>query len=105
MQIAVLPMPRGSGRLARLARQRGFVAGRCVPAAELERGLVPRRPAGCERARQISHLRSRSSSPSGEGGRAIHSPGPYFAIRNHAGYARALGDLLSALTHGLLLPS
>src|SRR5207245_5274267 len=33
-----------------------------------------------------------------------HSPGPYFAIRNHAGYARALGDLLAALTEGLLGP-
>src|SRR5439155_13139113 len=33
-----------------------------------------------------------------------HSPGPYFAIRNHAGYARALGDLLAALTEGLLEP-
>src|SRR6267378_1758553 len=103
MQIAVLPdAARVEERLARLARQRGFVAGKVACSlAELERGLV--------REAQQAGACPQIASPFAlqlalrEAART-HSPGPYFAIRNHAGYARALGDLLSALTHGLLPP-
>ena len=103
MQIAVLPdAARVEERLARLARQRGFVAGKVACSlAELERGLV--------REAQQAGTCPQIASPFAlqlalrEAARN-HSPGPYFAIRNHAGYARALGDLLSALTHGLLPP-
>src|SRR6266478_3919305 len=103
MQIAVLPdAARVEERLARLARQRGFVAGKVACSlAELERGLVreAQQAGTCPQiaspfALQLA-LREAARNP---------SPGPYFAIRNHAGYARALGDLLSALTHGLLPP-
>lgn len=103
MQIAVLPdATRVEERLARLARQRGFVAGKVACSlAELERGLVreAQQAGACPQiaspfALQLA-LREAARN---------HSPGPYFAIRNHAGYARALGDLLSALTHGLLPP-
>src|SRR5207237_7353202 len=34
-----------------------------------------------------------------------HSPGPYFAVRNQPGYARALGELLAALGQGLIEPA
>src|SRR5712671_1495543 len=103
MQIAVLPdAARVEERLARLARQRGFVAGKVACSlAELERGVV--------REAQQAGACPQIASPFAlqlalrEAART-HSPGPYFAIRNHAGYARALGDLLSALTHGLLPP-
>src|SRR6267378_3915236 len=103
MQIAVLPdAARVEERLARLTRQRGFVAGKVACSlAELERGLV--------REAQQAGTCPQVASPFAlqlalrEAARN-HSPGPYFAIRNHAGYARALGDLLSALTHGLLPP-
>jgi ATP-dependent helicase/nuclease subunit B len=103
MQIAVFPdAARVEERLARLARQRGFVAGKVACSlAELERGLVreAQQAGACPQiaspfALQLA-LREAARS---------HSPGPYFAIRNHAGYARALGDLLSALAHGLLPP-
>ena len=103
MQIAVLPdAARVEERLVRLARQRGFVAGKVACSlAELERGLVreAQQAGACPQiaspfALQLA-LREAARN---------HSPGPYFAIRNHAGYARALGDLLSALTHGLLPP-
>src|SRR5882724_7841148 len=95
MQIAVLPdAARVEERLARLARQRGFVAGKVACSlAELERGLV--------REAQQAGTCPQIASPFAlqlalrEAARN-HSPGPYFAIRNHAGYARALGDLLSA---------
>src|SRR5882672_9805659 len=104
MQIAVLPdAARVEERLARLARQRGFVAGKVACSlAELERGLV-------REAQQVGAC-PQIASPFAlqlalrEAARN-HSPGPYFAIRNHAGYARALGDLLSALMHGLLPPA
>ena len=104
MQIAVLPdAARVEERLARLARQRGFVAGKVACSlAELERALV--------REAQTAGACPQIASPFAlqlalrEAARN-HSPGPYFAIRNHAGYARALGDLLSALMHGLLPPA
>ena len=104
MQIAVLPdAARVEERLARLARQRGFVAGKVACSlAELERRLVreAQQAGACPQiaspfALQLA-LRAAARN---------HSPGPYFAIRNHAGYARALGDLLSALMHGLLPPA
>src|ERR1700737_3673844 len=103
MQIAVLPdATRVEERLARVGAPPGFVAaqGRWTP-AELERGLVreAQQAGACPQiaspfALQLA-LREAARN---------HSPGPYFAIRNHAGYARALGDLLSALTEGLLEP-
>ena len=82
MQIAVLPdAARVEERLARLARQRGFVAGKVACSlAELERALV-------------REAQTAGACPQ------------IFAIRNHAGYARALGNLLSALMHGLLPPA
>ena len=101
--IAVLPdAARVEERLARLARQRGFVAGKVAcTLAELERALIREAqqagacpPVASPFALQLA-LREAARS---------HSPGPYFAIRGQAGYARALGDLLSALTQGLLSP-
>src|SRR6266404_1773508 len=103
MQIAVLPdAARVEERLARLARQRGFVAGKVACSlAELERGLV-REAQQAGTCPQIASPFALQLAPR-EAARNP-SPGPYFAIRNHAGYARALGDLLSALMHGLLPP-
>src|SRR5262249_9811597 len=101
--IAVLPdSARVEERLARLARSRGFVAGKVACSlAELERALIreAQQAGACPQiaspfALQLA-LREAARN---------HSPGPYSAIRNQAGYARALGDLLSALTQGLLPP-
>src|SRR5467141_651100 len=104
MQIAVLPdAARVEERLARLARQRGFVAGKVACSlAELERGLVreAQQAGACPQIASPFALQLALSAAARN-----HSPGPYFAIRNHAGYARALGDLLSALMHGLLPPA
>src|SRR5467141_4992501 len=104
MQIAVLPdAARVEERLARLARQRGFVAGKVACSlAELERGLVreAQQAGACPQVASPFALQLALREAARN-----HSPGPYFAIRNHAGYARALGDLLSALMHGLLPPA
>jgi ATP-dependent helicase/nuclease subunit B len=100
-QVAVLPdAARVEERLTRLARQRGFVAGKVAYSlAELERELVREAqrsgtcpPIASPFALQLA-LRDAARN---------HSPGPYFAIRNQAGYARALGELFSALMQGLL---
>src|SRR6266478_2163994 len=103
MQIAVLPdAARVEERLARLARQRGFVAGKVACSlAELERGLVreAQQAGTCPQIASPFALQLALRQAARD-----HSPGPYFAIRNHAGYARALGDLLAALTEGLLGP-
>src|SRR6267378_888669 len=104
MQIAVLPdAARVEERLARLTRQRGFVAGKVACSlAELERGLVreAQQAGACPQVASPFALQLALREAARN-----HSPGPCFAIRNHAGYARALGDLLSALTHGLLPPA
>src|SRR3989442_12051214 len=103
MQIAVLPdAARVEERLARLARQRGFVAGKVACSlAELERGLVreAQQAGACPQIASPFALQLALRQAARD-----HSPGPYFAIRHQGGYARALGDLLSALTQGLLAP-
>ncbi len=102
-RIAVLPDgARVEERLRCLARQRGFVPFRIAfSLAELGRELIreAQRAGSCPEvaSRFALQLALRQAARD-------HSPGPYFAIRNHAGYARALGDLLAALTEGLLGP-
>src|SRR2546430_590071 len=102
-RIAVLPDgARVEERLGYLARQRGFVPFRIAfSLAELGRELIreAQRAGSCPEvaSRFALQLALRQAARD-------HSPGPYFAIRNHAGYARALGDLLAALTEGLLGP-
>src|SRR6266550_1685407 len=89
-------------RLGRLARERGFVPGRVAYSlAELGRELIreAQRAAACPEVASPFALQLALRQAARE-----HSPGPYFGIRNHAGYARALGDLLAALTEGLLEP-
>ncbi len=101
--IAVLPdSARVEERLARLARERGFVAGKVACSlAELERALIreAQQAGACPQVASPFALQLTLREAARN-----HSPGPYFAIRNQAGYASALGDLLSALTQGLLLP-
>src|SRR5438128_72616 len=102
-RIAVLPDgARVEERLRYLARQRGFVPFRIAfSLAELGRELIreAQRAGSCPEvaSRFAVQLALRQAARD-------HSPGPYFAIRNHAGYARALGDLLAALSEGLLEP-
>jgi ATP-dependent helicase/nuclease subunit B len=102
-RIAVLPdAARVEERLGSLARQRGFVPFRIAfSLAELGRELIreAQRAGTCPEvaSRFALHLALRQAARD-------QSPGPYFAIRSHAGYARALGDLLAALTEGLLEP-
>src|SRR5438552_1315438 len=102
-RIAVLPDgARVEERLGNLARQRGFVPFRITfSLAELGRDLIreAQRAGSCPEvaSRFALQLALRQAARD-------HSPGPYFAIRKHAGYARALGDLLAALTEGLLEP-
>lgn len=102
--VAVLPdAARVEERLARLARQRGLVAGRVACSlAELERGLLreAQKAGACPQVASPFALRLALRDAARN-----HSPGPYFAIRNQAGYARALGDLLSVLGDGLLAPA
>src|SRR5712671_773008 len=101
--VAVLPdAARVEERLVRLARQRGLVAGRVACSlADLERGLVrqAQQAGACPQVASRFALRLALREAARN-----HSPGPYFGIRNQAGYARALGDLLSVLGDGLLPP-
>ncbi|MGZ6125326.1 MAG: hypothetical protein ACXWLR_10235, partial [Myxococcales bacterium] len=103
-QIAVLPdAERALERLQRLSRERGFVAGKVAwTVAQLERELVQRaqRAGACAEVASPHALRLALRQAARD-----HSAGPYFAIRNQGGYAAALGDLLSALTDGLLDPA
>src|SRR5205814_6183164 len=103
-RIAVLPdAARVEERLGHLARERGFAPGRfAYGVAGLGRELIreAQRAGACPEVASPFALRLALRQAARE-----HSPGPYFAIRNHAGYARALGDLLSALTEGLLEPT
>src|SRR5438132_324944 len=102
-RIAVLPdAARVEERLGDLARQRDFVPFRIAfSVAELGRELIreAQRAGSCPEvaSRFAVQLALRQAARD-------HSPGPYFAVRNHAGYARALGDLLAALSEGLLEP-
>jgi RecB family exonuclease len=103
-QIAVFPdAARAEERLLRLARERGFVAGKVAwTLAQLERELVreAQRAGTCPEVAspQALQLALREAARS-------HSAGPYFALRNQPGYAVALGDLLAALTEGTLAPA
>src|SRR5437588_238003 len=102
-RIAELPdAARVEERLGDLARQRDFVPFRIAfSVAELGRELIreAQRAGSCPEvaSRFAVQLALRQAARD-------HSPGPYFAVRNHAGYARALGDLLAALSEGLLEP-
>src|SRR2546428_1866819 len=102
-RIAVLPdAARVEERLGDLARQRDFVPFRIAfSVAELGRELIreAQRAGSCPEVASCFALQLALRQAARD-----HSPGPYFAIRNHAGYARALGDLLAALTEGLLEP-
>src|SRR5438067_1643396 len=103
-RIAILPdAARVEERLGRLARERGFVPGRVACSlAELGRELIreAQRAGACPEVASPFALQLALRQAARE-----HSPGPYFGIRNHAGYAHALGDLLAALTEGLLEPA
>src|SRR3989442_441135 len=102
-RIAVMPdAARVEERLGYFARQRDFVPFRLAfSVAELGRELIreAQRAGSCPEvaSRFAVQLALRQAA-------RHHSPGPYFAVRNHAGYARALGDLLAALSEGLLEP-
>ena len=103
-QIAVLPdAARAEERLLGLARERGFVAGKVAwTLAQLERELVreAQRAGTCPEVAspQALQLALREAARS-------HSAGPYSALRNQAGYAAALGEVLAALTDGALSPA
>jgi ATP-dependent helicase/nuclease subunit B len=85
-------------RLLRLARASGLVAGKVACSlAELERELL--------RAARVSVASPLALSLALREAAFRHSQGPYFSIREQPGYARALGDLLAALAHGLLDPA
>jgi RecB family exonuclease len=84
-------------RLLRVARPLGVVAGKSACSiADLEREVV--RAAGVAVAPPLAvSLALRQAARS-------HTVGPYFAIREREGYARALAGLLAALSNGLLSP-
>ncbi|HEY6911800.1 MAG TPA: PD-(D/E)XK nuclease family protein [Myxococcales bacterium] len=106
LRLAVLPdAARVEERLRRLAREpgRGIVAGRVACSiAELERELVreAQRAGSCPAQASPFALRLALREAARD-----HSQGPCFAIRREPGYARALGDVSSALTQGLLAPA
>src|SRR5437763_1411598 len=97
--LAVLPdAARVEERLAQAARAQGFVAGRgACSLAQLEREA--RRAGRCPMPASPYALRLALREAARE-----HSQGPFFRIREQPGYAKALGDLLGALTQGLLDP-
>jgi len=85
------------------ARRQGFVAGRpACTLAELERELVreARRAGKCPPSASPHALMLALREAARE-----HSHGRFVRIREQAGYARALGDLLATLTQGLLDPA
>ena len=102
-RLTVLPdAARVEERLALLARAQGFVAGKVVcSVADLERELVreARKAGACPLPASPQALLLALREAARE-----HSQGPFFRIREQPGYARALGDLLAALTQGLLDP-
>src|SRR5437870_2711504 len=101
--LAVLPdAARVEERLAAAARAQRFVAGKpACSVAELERDLVreARRAGRCKAPASAHALALVLREAARE-----HSQGAYFGIREQPGYARALGELLAALTQGLLEP-
>src|SRR3954466_7012121 len=103
-RIAILPdAARVEERLCALARERGFVAGRvALSLLELERELVrdAQRNGACPEVASPFALQLALREAARD-----HSQGPYSAIRNHPGYARALGELLGVLSEGLLEPA
>ena len=103
-RVSVLPdAARVEERLLQLARAQGLVAGKVACSlADLERELVreARKAGQCPAPASPEALMLALREAARE-----HSPGPFFRIREQAGYARALGDLLSALTQGLLDPA
>ncbi len=103
-RVSVLPdAARVEERLLQLARAQGFVAGKVACSlADLERELVreARKAGGCPAPASPEALLLALREAARE-----HSQGPFFRIREQPGYARALGDLLSALTQGLLDPA
>src|SRR5229473_1902640 len=102
--LAVLPdAARVEERLARLARAQGLAAGHVAcSVAQLERELVreARRAGKCPAPASPEALALVLREAARE-----HSEGPFHAIRREPGYAHALGDLLAALTQGLLEPA
>jgi RecB family exonuclease len=94
--LLVLPdAARVEERLLSLARGASLVAGKVAcTLAELERELLraARVRVAAPFALQLA-LREAARSK---------SQGPYFPVRDQPGYARALGELLAALSHGLL---
>src|SRR5260221_11001751 len=103
-RLTVLPdAARVEERLQQLARTHGFVAG---PAAgsvgDLERELVREAQRGGVCPPLASPAAVRLALREAARG---HSAGPFFRIREQPGYARALGELLAALTQGLLDPA
>ena len=103
-RVSVLPdAARVEERLLLLAREQGLVAGKVAcTLADLERELVreARKAGQCPAPASPEALLLALREAARE-----HSPGPFFRIREQPGYARALGDLLSALTQGLLDPA
>ncbi|MGZ6143874.1 MAG: hypothetical protein ACXWLM_11090, partial [Myxococcales bacterium] len=103
-RLTVLPdAARVEERLLEAARAQGFVAGRpACSVADLGRELVreARRAGRCPAAASPEALALAVRQAARD-----HSPGPFFRIREQAGYARALQDLLAALTQGLLDPA
>src|SRR5260221_4140246 len=103
-RLTVLPdAARVEEPLQPLARPPGFVAGPAAcSVADLERGLVreAQRAGVCPPLASPAALRLALR----EAARG-HSAGPFFRIREQPGYARALGELLAALTQGLLDPA
>ena len=103
-KIVVLPdAARVEERLLAAARAQGFVAGRpACSVAELERELVreARRAGKCPAAASPEALALAVRQAARD-----HSPGPFFRIREQAGYARGLQELLATLTQGLLDPA
>ncbi|HZX94217.1 MAG TPA: hypothetical protein VFE90_06850, partial [Myxococcales bacterium] len=104
LRVAILPDgARVEERLLQLSRERTVVAGKMAcTLAELERELVreARRAGACPPPASPWLLQLALREAARE-----HSHGPWHAIRNQPGYERALGDLLAALTEGLIHPA
>ena len=97
--LAVLPdAARVEERLLQLSRSAGLVAGKAACSlGELERELL--------RTARVSVVSPLALSLALREAARGHSHGPYFSIRDQPGYAQALGELLAALSHGLLDPA
>src|SRR5206468_3514810 len=93
-RLFVLPdAARVEERLLLLARSGGVVAGRnACSLAELERELI--------RAARVAVAPPLTLELVLRQAARERSQGPFFAIREQPGYARALGSLLTTLSHG-----